>query len=156
MALTLPDPEELDEFTLGASEIFDEDQKLNALQDAADLLYVATGVTDDPTDEYVLRLLSKGLMDMAFKILITKENQTEIYSPYSSETIGSYSYVKQALAAIQQGLMTGVEWFDIIVNLLNRGKGDGTVSVTSEHVFKEPYCEDDPSGLILRPDVYGW
>lgn len=156
MALTLPDPEELDQFTQGATDIFDEDAKLQALQQAGDLIYVATRVTTDPTDEYVLRILGYGLMDMAFKILITKENQTEIYSPYSGETIGSYSYQKQALSQIQQGLATGVEWFDIAVKLLIGETDSATVSVTSEHVFTEPYCESNLDGWLTRPDVYGW
>ena len=156
MALTLPDPEDLDQFTQGASDIFDDDAKFVAFQQAADLFYVATGVSTDPTDEYALRILKWGLMDMAFKILITRENQTEINSPYSSETIGSYSYTKQALAAIQQGLLTGVQWFDIAVGLLNGLVGNSVSSVSSEHVFKEPYCESNLQTEWLRHDVYGW
>lgn len=157
MAVTLPDPEDLDQFTLGASEVFDDDAKFMALQMAGDLLYIATGVTEDPTDEYTLRILGWGLMDMAFKILITRENQTEIYGPYSSETIGSYSYSKQALSAIQQGLATGVEWFDLLVKLLNGIAGNTVTSVTSERVFKEPYCADDVDARMRQfPDVYGW
>jgi hypothetical protein len=157
MALTLPDPEELDQFTQGASDIFSDDAKFVAFQQAADLFYVAAGITDDPTDEYALRILKWGLMDMAYKILITRENQAEIYSPYSSETIGSYTYSKM-LSAIQAGLRTGVEWFDIALSLLTGAANTGAMSVSSEHVFTEPYCEPSLAEQYQRqrPDVYGW
>lgn len=151
MALTLPDPEELDEFSHGATDSFDDSQKFTALQQAADLLYLATGVETDPENPTVLRILGWGLMDMAFKILITRENQTEIYSPYTSETIGSYSYSKSRVMA---GEVTGVEWFDAIVKLLMGAMGAGAVWSATEHVFEQPYCEDPPYSWIV-PDVYG-
>lgn len=157
MALTLPLPEELDQFSLGATDVFAEDQKTDAIQQAADLLYLATGVTEDPTNAtgQILRIISWGLMDMAWKLLVTSENKTEINSPYSSETIGSYSYAKQAAAAIANGMLTGVEWFDAVVKLLNGLSGESVIWSQSEHVFSQPYCEPDPNALRL-PDWYGW
>lgn len=157
MALTLPETEELDQFSLGSTDIFEVDQKRDAIQQAADLLYLATGVTDDPQDAtpQQMRILNWGLMDMAWKLLVTTENKPEINSPYSSETIGSYSYAKQAASAIMNGMLTGVTWFDALVKMLAGINNEGVVWSSSEHVFTEPYSQPDPNALRL-PDWYGW
>ncbi len=65
-----------------------------ALVQSADLMYIATGLLDDPTDPQHLRILQNGIMGMAEFLISTQPFRGEAYAPVSSESLGSYSYSK--------------------------------------------------------------
>lgn len=81
------------------------------------LLRIATCLKTPPSDTFQLDIWKNAVLDMALKLDISSQYRTAKYSPYSSETIGSYSYTI-ALSKIKGGEGTGVEWFDIAVGQL--------------------------------------
>jgi len=81
--------------------------------------------------------MKAGIMDMAWYLDIQAENKDELYTPFSSERIGSYSYSKIA-QSVSRKESTGVGLFDAAVSVL---KTDdlALASLTSEEVFEQPY-----------------
>lgn len=130
----------------------------NALERATDLMQLAIGRDqEDPTDELTARLVKEGIIAMAHMLFSTGgEDRENIYSPYSSERLGSYSYSK-AQRAVAGSLDTGVPEFDTAVKMFNStSDGVSAFSITSEEVFKSPFTDTvgaarDP---ILQPDAW--
>ena len=101
------------------------DFAVEALSQATLLLYLATSLSEYPTDPNLAKLAKYGILDMADKIYFSQPFKEAIASPYQSETIGSYSYSK-SVAAVKKGDATGVMWFDMAVNKLKvAGSGIG-------------------------------
>ena len=141
--LPLPDTEELDEFSHDETAQFSDDQKELALQQAGDLLFIATEYDETPDDLRLIRIIKYGLMDMAWSLLVQTENKSEIFSPFSSERIGSYSYSK-ALSRIANGQDSGVAWFDRLLGYLGTLGLVATSAISwgsAESVFTQPYDE---------------
>jgi hypothetical protein len=153
MSLTLPGADELDDFSHQETDRFDEDQKDFSIQQAADLLFIATGLDEDPTDARTARIVNYAILAMSWKLLDVTDNTTEINSPFQSETIGSYSYSKM-MAAISTGQITGVAWFDIAVKFLLGGTDDSGVWYKSENVFEQPF-NPNQGNVTYLPDVFG-
>lgn len=150
-----PAPEDLDTFSHGATDVFDAAQKSQAIDMAASLFWMATGLTEYTDVEEVDKIIKWGLLDMAWSLLVKTENKTEQLSGYSSERIGSYSY-SMAQKQIQSGHWTGVEWFAAaIMLLLNATDGAGAVWSTTEHVFEQPYKKDTVEDLFRDPSING-
>jgi hypothetical protein len=63
------------------------------------------------------QLVDFGILSMTDAIHLSAPYQTALASPFQSESIGSYSYSRVA-QAVQQGLPTGVTWFDLAVGEL--------------------------------------
>lgn len=93
---------------------FDEEYANTHIAQASILLRVATCLSDPPTDPFKLELWKSAVLDMALKLDITSNYRSAKYSPFSSETIGSYNY-SIALTKIKEGADTGVMWFDIAI-----------------------------------------
>jgi hypothetical protein len=156
LALTPPTTNEFLRF-LGADswstnypeEVLAEDQ----LQAATDLMEIATrGCLDgtDPEDELEIRVMKRGIMQMAQALSIYSSGAQKALSPFQSETIGGYSYTK-AEGFILGGTMTGIPYFDSALGILLDGcDGQGTVSSQSEYVFPKPYDPNYPA-----PDPLG-
>lgn len=138
--LTIPTAEELDDFADNATDDFGTAVKEQAILQAMDLLWLATGVTEQPTDARISRIVAWGILDMAWSLLIKTEAKTEINSPFSSERIGSYSYQK-GRQLLTKGLPSGIEWFDTVVALL-KGLDEAASMVSTEHVFSTPYVRE--------------
>lgn len=66
---------------------------------------------DDPT---LAALAKMAITSMADAIYIVQPFQQVLANPFSSETIGSYSYSKVA-GAVMGGLPTGITWFDMAI-----------------------------------------
>jgi hypothetical protein len=128
MPLVLPTPQELEDHKV---EVTPE----QALQHAADLFVIATGITDQPTDLMEQRLVKQAILDMAWFLQDDHENFEAKTSPFSSERIGSYSYVK---AQAQKKLETGVPGFDMAVDYF-KGLEDSIITMDSEWVFLPGY-----------------
>ncbi len=71
---------------------------------------------------------------MAEALYETQPNRDMRFTPFRSETIGTYSY-SLAQGAISEGIPTGVAWFDLAVNQL---RADNAVSNNSISVFDRP------------------
>lgn len=146
--LISPTAEALDDFSDNSTDDYGTSLKEQAIQQAMDLLWLATEITEQPTDARIARIVNWGILDMAWALLIKTESKTESNSPFSGERIGSYSYQKtrpvgsygRARQAISKGLMAGVEWFDTAVALLRNPDSEQNW-VTTEQVFTHPYVE---------------
>jgi hypothetical protein len=137
------------------------------LQQATDLFYMATGLTEDPEDETHLRIVEQGIMSMAHALVVRAEDRDAEYAPFSSETIGSYSYSKAA-GDVQARQSTGIAGFDAAVLFFNGINPDAMGAESwarSEHVFSQPFTQAQAdlahaayaasSSLIIEPDVAG-
>lgn len=139
MSLTIPDSDALLEWMrLSAwQDTAEEDYADTQVQLAADLLTMATGILDDPTDELSLRVITAGILSMAQALMIRSRDRSQEYNVFVSERIGSYSYSKAQGTAIQA---SGVPLFDTAVEFLRTtlGGGWGSAWTSSENVFCQP------------------
>lgn len=87
----------------------------------AELLFqVATCLGDHwPDDAMQASLAQMAIMAMADAIYLSQPYQNVLANPFSSESIGSYSYSKIA-GVIAGGLPTGITWFDLAVSKLGQ------------------------------------
>lgn len=140
MALT---PPSIQDFGAFKDETFDPSEYASVtmhLQAATDLMEIATGIHQTPpmnTIEY--RLIRNGIMDLAWYIGTSMEDRDAMFSPFSSERIGSYSYNKSAKAVSMQG-DTGVPFFDMAVAYLAGSDASdalGGVSSSATYVMPE-------------------
>lgn len=160
MALTVPSSSDfllfknLDEFES------DDDERFApvVLQQATDLMTIATGLRTDPEDATDLRIMDMGILAMAEALEARAPDRSREYSRFSSERLGSYSYQKAASAAANQE-PTGVDLFDAAVRHLVRGQvgaPDSGVSMQSEEVFHLGQDRYDrqlaPTEVVIMPD----
>lgn len=109
---------------------------------AADVLVLSTGLNYVPEPDTSLgRMVKRGIMDLAWWIGTNTDSKDEIYSPFSSERIGSYSYQKATQAATK-GDDTGVYFFDLalkyLLESLSERNGLGAITYGSEDIFAGP------------------
>lgn len=122
-----------------------------ALQLATDLMELASGVTEQPARGTLkARMANVGILAMAHYLLINFDDREAIYSPFSSERIGSYSYSKQQAAAAG-GEATDVPLFNLAVEALvevsNQIGTDSTEVFDPDHdFFSVPKVYYDPFG----------
>ena len=88
-----------------------------AIAQATLLFKLGTCLTDWPTDPTKAELARYGILAMADAIALAQPYQRQLANPFSSETIGSYSYSKAA-GAVSKGLPTGISWFDMAIQTL--------------------------------------
>lgn len=102
-----------------------------ALLQATLLFKMGTCLSDFPTGELDSQLARYAILHMADAIVQVQPHQEALYSPFSSETIGSYSYSKLQRAA-QAGLPTGVSWFDMAIEQLSVCASEDVMSSGTE------------------------
>ena len=140
MALTPPSPQDFGAFKGETFDISELASVTMHLQAATDLMEIATGIHSDfPNNTLEYRLMRNGIFDLAWYIGTTMEDRDAMYSPFSSERIGSYSYNKASKAVSMQG-DTGVPFFDMAVAYLAGSVASdslGGVSSTSTNVMPE-------------------
>ena len=117
---------------------------VEALTQATLLLYLATSLSEYPSDPDLAQLAKYGILDMADKIYFSQPYREALASPYQSESIGSYSYSK-SVAAVKKGDATGVMWFDMAVNKL-KADGSGIVASGSIEGFEWDGLETNGNG----------
>lgn len=88
-----------------------------ALEQAGDLLELATGLTAMPEEGLLLRIARRGALAMAEAIYEGNQFRDYRHSPFRSETIGSYTY-SLAEGNVLAGIPTGISWFDLAVDRL--------------------------------------
>lgn len=89
-----------------------------ALSQAVLLFKIGTCLSDLPEDATMQQLASMGILAMADAIVLSQPYQKAAASPFSSESIGSYSYSKAA-GAVSRGEKTGVMWFDLAIDKMS-------------------------------------
>lgn len=106
-----------------------------AIEQAEDLLELATGVDimPDVSTKIIYRVTKRGILAMAEALYEGQNTRDMRFSPYRSETIGSYSY-SIASGQISEGVPTGIGWFDLATTQLR----EDPVAVSSIHVFDRP------------------
>lgn len=88
-----------------------------AIQQALLLFKIGTCLNAWPDDPTMAALAKMAVMSMADAIYLVQPFQTILSNPFSSETIGSYSYSKVA-GAVMSGFPTGISWFDLALGKL--------------------------------------
>lgn len=118
---------------------------VDTLQQATDLMAIATNLQSDPADPLMLRVIQTGVMAMAHALLIQQDDKPAIYSPFQTEHMGSYSYTKMTqnvISAVTAGVPTGIPWFDTAVRYYLSTPSDsdsmaGLIGYSSENVFDQ-------------------
>lgn len=85
-----------------------------AIGQAVLLFKIATCLADIPQDGIKPELAKNAILQMADSIYQAQIYQDALNNPFSSESIGSYSYNKVA-KAVTAGEKTGIMWFDLAV-----------------------------------------
>ena len=164
MALTVPTEDALlrhmhrtedEEFTDDES-----DWAADVLQQATDMMAMAAPLTDDPTDELTLRVVTLGILAMSYALWVRTGDREAMYAPFQSERIGSYSYSKAQIAqAAASGLPTGIAEFDIAVQRVR--DENSTDWHHKEDVFVQDLAVSEAElnlesrDLVLHPDAFG-
>lgn len=90
-----------------------------AIAQAMLLFKLGTCLGDNWPDDPTMAALAKmAVLSMADAIYLVQPFQKILSNPFSSETIGSYSYSKVA-GAVMGGLPTGIMWFDMAMSKLS-------------------------------------
>src|SRR3954470_21512168 len=89
-----------------------------ALAQAALLFSIVTKLTAYPADPDLLKLAKYAIMEMADRLILEQPYASIKSGPFQTETIGSYSYSKvtQTSRTAQQGLKTGLFWWDVAID----------------------------------------
>lgn len=115
MALTVPTQQDLTDFWGDTYPPELTTARANMLLDlATNLMWLGTSLEADPTDTRLANLVKYGILDMAIFMYIQREELDAIYSPFTSERVGSYSYSKM-MKNVTEGIDTGVPLFDRVV-----------------------------------------
>lgn len=142
--LVTPTPEELAEFKGIGLDEFDAplEQVALFLQISADLLLLRTSIKKAPDPDTPLgRMVSWGIMDLAWYLGTMQDQWTSMFSPFSSERIGSYAYCVD----VETQILTKAGWknytelsIDDVVLTLNTFTGTSEWQpVKAVHVFEE-------------------
>jgi hypothetical protein len=140
----------------------DDDWIESALQQATDLFWLATGLMVYPSDELETRVVTYAILEMAQYLLTQDDNKTQIFGPYSSERIGSYSYSKMpsVKSSIQSGTPMGLLWWDRAISLFSTIH-TSLIWSTSEKVMPRSYgeyldsCDPQRNWDTWRHDWFG-
>lgn len=138
MALT---PPTIDRFEVYKNETFDPSEYESIeehLQAATDLMELATGIhTDFELGTLEYRTMERGILDAAWYIGTSLEDRDAMFSPFSSERIGSYSYNKMAGAAAMK-VDSGIPFFDLAVKYFSGLDVGGSIMAVSSEAVMPP------------------
>lgn len=121
----------------------------SAIPQAVLLFKIATAIVDPALlDAESQQLVDFAILSMADAIHLSAPYQVALASPFNSESIGSYSYSKTAVA-IKKGLETGIMWFDMAVALLSQKDAlDGSFMGGGIEIFEH-------DGMFVTSDYLG-
>lgn len=160
--LSVPTVSEMANFKMKPETFYETAYAQQALAQAAFLLAIRTGLAADPEDTQEATLAKYAIMELANQIYLEAPYDEVLAKPFSSESIGSYSYSKSAQAA-QRGESTGSMWFDLAVERLSGPGGDFEVHSDSISLFERSdyyrTAEGDryvvgPADRYEEPDYY--
>lgn len=121
-----------------------------AIRQATLLFKVGTCLSAFPDNELDAELAETAIVAMADAIYWAQPFQAVLRNPFSSETIGSYSYSKLQ-QAVSAGLPTGVSWFDYTVGKLSVCDTNGQLWSGGTNVFEEVKIPHDGYGAYYGP-----
>lgn len=127
------------------------------LRMSADLLILRTGIKKAPdVDTPLGRIVSYGIMDLAWFLGTSQDEWTSMYSPFSSERIGAYSYSKTVSSAASKSDILDAPLFNEACKLLLAQEENASdvlngISHSTEHVFPNTYAESEK-----RDNFPGW
>jgi len=125
-----------------------------AITQATLLFKIATCRSDFPDNEQDAELATMAIAAYADHIYLRLPFAKAEASPFSSESLGSYSYSKSASAAAK-GDKTGIMWFDLAVDRLSQCDiSDGVPTHGGVEIFEHdaPMVRSGESGLrMLSP-----
>lgn len=150
--LPIPTVAELAAFKMRPVSFYTETYALEAMTQASVLLTFRTGVSDTPADSQEATLVRYAIMDLGNQIYLESPYDEIKAKPFSSESIGSYSYSKSAQAA-KNGETTGSLWFDLAVDQLSSSDGSYEVNSESISMFERDNLYSGPEGkkYVLGP-----
>lgn len=122
----------------------------SALEQATLLFKIATCLNAFPDNPDDALLAKYAILSMADSIYWVQPFQKTLRNPFSSETIGSYSYSKLS-TAVSAGLPTGVSWFDVGTSKLSVCDQDGIPAHGGWSVFEENKVPHGGYGVYLGP-----
>jgi hypothetical protein len=120
-----------------------------ALAQATLMLTLVTKLTELPDDPDLAQLANNAIMELADRILLEQPFQAINAGPFQTETIGSYSYsrVTATTTKVQQGIKTGLLWWDLAVDRL---------SVLGSSYLGFGGIDEIPEGLVRNTDTGLW
>ena len=152
--LVIPTAEELMAFKNASLEDFGvTDAQVGLfLRLAADWLIIRTNLKRAPDpNSSVGRIVKYGIMDLAWYVGVSQDNWVETFSPFSSETIGSYNYSKTLSAIRGKKDLLDAPLFDAAVEALlgldDSGNIATGISYSSEQVMPRTYQESEWQAL---------
>lgn len=127
---------DLSAFSSRAEQSYVESKTTTALAQAMLLFKISTCLRALPDDAESQELAKFAILSYADYIYLALDYAKAAASPFTSETLGSYSYSKAAASA-QRGDKTGIFWFDLAVERLGQcGVDDGVPEFGGIEVFE--------------------
>lgn len=126
-----------------------------AIAEALLLFKIYTCLKDWPSNTDDDQLAQYAVLSMADAFITSQPYALTMGSPFSSESIGSYSYSK-AMKKLQAGLPTGLTWFDLAISQLGvceSGPNGGIAHGSMEVFERDGYFHTDSTGKkrVLGP-----
>lgn len=127
-----------------------------AIKQATLLFKIGTCLAAFPDDPISAEIAENAILAMADAINGVQPFQKVLRTPFSSETIGSYSYSKLS-SAVSAGLPTGVSWFDVAVQKLSVcDQNLGLPTSGGTNVFEEDKQAHGNYGVYNGPADRPW
>jgi hypothetical protein len=91
-----------------------------ALEQATLMFSIVTGLSDYPDDPDLAKLARYAILELADRLFLEQPFAEYIARPFQTETIMSYSYSRstQTATKVQQGIKTGLFWWDLAIDKL--------------------------------------
>lgn len=133
-----------------------------ALEQATLLLALLTGLDALPDDPQQAKLVKFAIMELADQLILEQPYKEETGGPFSSETLGGYSYAQsQSFVKAKERKPLGLLWWDLAVEMLAGGERSKVASGairTDNGLFRaldtgEPWIVG-PHELGMSPDVH--
>lgn len=118
---------------------------------SADLLILRTGLKKAPDPSTPLgRIVSYGIMDLAWFLGTSQDEWTSMFSPFSSERVGSYSYTRSVSSAANKKDILDAPLFNEAASLLlaleEEVPGEDVrqgIGFSAENVFATTFAESE-------------
>jgi hypothetical protein len=150
--LTAPTVSELATFSGRSVSMFG-DFAPQALAQASLMFSIVTKLSAYPDDPDMAQLARNAILEMADRLLLEQPFAEAVVRPFQSETIGNYSYSRTTTTSgkVQNGLKTGLFWWDIAVDELTVAgvavTASGSIRVDLDGVERGP----DGAWMIVNP-----
>lgn len=120
-----------------------------ALAQATLMLTIVTKLEALPDDPDLAQLANNAIMELADRVLLEQPFQAIKAGPFQTETIGSYSYsrVTPTVSKVQQGIKTGLLWWDLAIDEL---------SVAGTTLLSHGGIDEIPDGLVRSQENGMW